>query len=150
MTALTLWLTTQLLWIKALHVLTIISWMAGLLYLFRLFIYHAMETEAVTKERFVVMERRLYRYITEPAQWGAWIFGAILVWLQPYLWSQRWFYVKLAGVVLLTCVHYLAPVLMARLLKGLPVPHDKALRVLNEIPTVLMIVIVIMVVVRPW
>ena len=139
------------LWLKALHVIAIISWMAGLLYLVRLYIYHEMETVTACKERFGVMERRLLFYITNPAAVVAWITGlSMLAWGHEYLLQQPWLHVKLGFVVLLTAFHFWCIPTRKRLLEGKSVPSSRTLRFLNEVPTLLMIGIVIMVIVRPW
>jgi protoporphyrinogen IX oxidase len=140
-----------MLWLKALHVVAVISWMAGLLYVYRLFVYHAMETEAVVMERLQVMERRLLNAITTPAGIVAVITGGLMIGLAPsaYL-TQPWMHAKLTLVVGLLASHVLA-LRYRKTLIDAPhaVPH-KRFRILNEVPTLLMIGIVIMVIVRPW
>src|SRR3954463_270883 len=93
--------------VLALHIISIISWMAGLLYLFRLFVYHAAEKEEVVKERFRMMEWRLYRIITMPAMVAAFVFGVTMLYLNPTLLRQPWMIAKLILVSLLIAVtHY--------------------------------------------
>lgn len=139
-----------MLWIKALHVVAVISWMAGLLYIYRLFVYHAMETEAVVRARFEVMERRLINAITTPAGIVALVTGTTMIALQTGLLTQPWLHAKLTLVVGLVGSHVYAIRARVRLLtEPHAVPH-KRFRVLNELPTLLMIGIVIFVVVRPW
>jgi putative membrane protein len=95
----------MILWIKALHVVAIISWMAGLLYLPRLFVYHSQTNiGSESSETFKVMERRLFRFIMTPAMVVAWITGLLLVWLGGYL-TDQWLHLKLAFVVALTISH---------------------------------------------
>lgn len=139
------------LWIKALHVVAVISWMAGLLYIYRLFVYHAMETEAVVMERFQVMERRLLNAITTPAGVVAVATGLTMIGMAPSLYlSQPWMHVKLTLVVGMLVSHALAIRYRKQLISAPhAVPH-KRFRVLNEVPTLLMFGIVIMVIVRPW
>ncbi len=137
-------------WITAFHVISVILWMAGLLFLFRLFLHHQAETESVCRERFETMERWWFRVVADPAQIAAWTFGLWLVAIQPHLWQERWAYVKLGLVSLLTGVHYLAPVIQQRLAEGKPTPSRNALRSLAIVPTLLMIATVIVVMVKPW
>lgn len=140
-----------MIWLKALHVVAIISWMAGLLYIYRLFVYHAMETENVVMERFQVMERRLLNAITTPAAVVAFITGFTMIGMAPSAFlTQPWMHAKLTLVTGLLVSHVLALRYRKKLInEPHAVPH-KTFRVLNEIPTLLMIGIVIMVIVRPW
>jgi putative membrane protein len=140
------WLTL----FKSIHIMAVISWMAGLLYLFRLYVYHRAETATVVMERFRVMERRLWLAITVPAAWVAAITGGAMIVLLPchYL-SQGWFLAKLAAVVVLVGVHLYAGVLRRGFLEP-PFPlSERAFRVLNEVPTLLMIAIVLLVEFQP-
>lgn len=140
-----------MLWIKALHVVAVISWMAGLLYIYRLFVYHAMETEAVVMARFQVMERRLLNAITTPAGVVAVATGLSMIALAPghYL-AQPWMHAKLALVVGMLVSHVAAIRYRRRLLSEPHAIAHKVFRVLNEVPTLLMIGIVVLVIVRPW
>lgn len=137
------------LWIKALHVVAVISWMAGLLYVWRLFVYHAMETEAVVRSRFEVMERRLLRAITTPAAVVATAAGVAMLVMIPGWLYQPSIHVKLFCVALLMVNHVMAHVYRLRLLKTPTAFRHKTFRVLNEVPTLLMLIIVAMVIVRP-
>ncbi len=136
--------------LKSLHVLAVISWMAGLLYLIRLYVYHRAETEAVTMQRFQVMERRLWLGITVPAAWTAAITGAGMIALLPCaLLPQGWLTLKLLLVLLLVGVHLQAGRYRRAFLQP-PFPlSERAFRVLNEVPTVLMIGIVLLVEFKP-
>ena len=139
------------LWIKAAHVLAIIAWMAGLLYLPRLFVYHAGAAPgSETSETFKVMERRLLRGIMNPAMIAAWVLGGTMVAVNPALLHQGWLHGKLALVVVLTAAH----MLMARWRRGFAEDRNTRsagfYRVANEVPTLLMIGIVILVVVQPF
>ncbi|MBM3273573.1 MAG: CopD family protein [Candidatus Sericytochromatia bacterium] len=138
-----------LLWVKAFHVVADIAWMAGVLYLYRLLVYHKAETEAVVKQRLEVWERKLINAITRPAMVVAWLLGLILIWQQPYLLALPWMRAKLALAVLLTGATQMAIRYHRKLAGDKPVPGEKALRFLNEVPTLLMIGIVILVIVRP-
>lgn len=138
-------------WFMALHVISVIAWMAGLLYLPRLFVYHVgAEKGSPQSETFKVMERRLYRGITTPAMIAAYIFGLILIFRGVVDWSTVWPWVKAAAVLALSGVHGF----LGRYRKAFAEDRNdkpaKFFRVLNEVPTVLMIVIVIMVIVKPF
>lgn len=137
-------------WVKAVHVVAVISWMAGMLYLPRLFIYHCEAPKgSQMSETFKLMESRLLRVIINPAMIIAWVLGLWLAW-QGGHWSSSWFLVKLACVVALSAAHghFSAAVrAFAEDRNRVPARHW---RMINEVPTVLMIVIVIMVVVKPF
>lgn len=139
-------------WIKALHVISIIAWMAGLLYLPRLFVYHTeVDPGSPESERFKVMERRLLRAIMNPAMIATFLFGGLLLAIPGLVdWSSGWIWVKLAMVLTLSHVHHL----MGRWRKDFAVNQNtrssRYFRVANEVPTLAMIVIVIMVIVKPF
>ena len=141
---------TGYLWIKSLHVVSIIAWMAGLLYLPRLFVYHcAAEAGSVQSETFKVMERRLLRAIMTPAMVLAWITGLVLAW-QAGFFVNGWFHLKLTLVLVLSASHGY----MARCVRTFAADANhrshRFYRVLNEIPTLLMLVIVVAVIVKPF
>ena len=137
-------------WIKALHVIAVIAWMAGMLYLPRLFVYHC-EAEVGSKqsETFKVMERRLLKAIINPAMIVTWFAGLYLAWAGHFF-SAGWLHAKLLLVVLLSGVHGF----FSRWVKDFAADRksrsQKFYRVINEVPTVLMIGIVILVVVKPF
>lgn len=139
-------------YIKAFHIIAIIAWMAGLLYLPRLFVYHAAsKTGSEQSETFKVMERRLLRYITTPAMVASWAFGLILAFSGLIDWSRDgWFHLKLALVVVLSAYSGL----LAKWTKDFALDRNtrspRFYRIANEVPTLLMIVIVVLVVVRPF
>jgi protoporphyrinogen IX oxidase len=139
-------------WLKALHILSVIAWMAGLLYLPRLFVYHAgARPGSDLSETFKVMERRLLRGIMTPALVGTYVFGAALAMMPGIVdWDAGWIYVKLAAVAGLTGLHFG----FASWRKAFAEDRNRRTatfyRVVNEIPTILLIIIVIMVVVRPF
>jgi putative membrane protein len=139
-----------MLWVKALHVIMVISWMAGLLYLYRLFVYHAMETEAVVRERLQVMERRCIRGIATPAGALSLITGITMLIMNPALLKMPWMHVKLTLIVGLLISHGQGMYYRQRLITEPTAYSHKRFRILNEIPTLLMIGIVIMVIVRPF
>ena len=141
------------LWIKALHVIAVISWMAGILYLYRLFIYHVERGihSPACHDMLVVMEYRLYRFITIPALMVTWIAGIAMLLLNPALIADHWFHVKALMVILLTVVTVYAKHLHLQFKeKRGPYPSSRKLRIWNEVPTILMIVIVIMVIIKPF
>ena len=139
-------------YIKAFHVIAIIAWMAGLLYLPRLFVYHAQsKTGSEQSETFKVMERRLLRYITTPAMLASWVLGLALAVSGVIDWSKDgWFHAKLFLVLLLSAYHGL----LAKWTKDFALDRNthsaRFYRIANEVPTLLMILIVILVVVRPF
>jgi putative membrane protein len=137
------------LWIKALHVIAIISWMAGLLYLPRLFVYHVESGPGPQSETFKIMERRLYRYIMTPAMTVAWITGFFLA-VDGGALQQPWFHAKATLVVLLSAAHIHDGVLMRRFAMDANIHSSRYFRIINEIPTLLMIGIVIFVIVKPF
>lgn len=138
------------LYLKALHVIAVISWMAGLLYLPRLFVYHAVEpVGSEPSERFKVMERRLYRFIMTPAMHVAGSVGLWLAW-STYGFKGGWLHAKLALIVLLTVHHFLQGKWLREFADDQRVHPQRFFRIQNEIPTLLMIAIVILVIVKPF
>ena len=137
-------------WIKALHIIAVISWMAGMLYLPRLFVYHC-EAEPGSKqsETFKVMERRLLKAIINPAMIVTWLAGLSLMWLGQW-YHSHWFHAKFLLVLILSGVHGL----FSRIVKDFAADRNrrpqKFFRIINEVPTLLMILIVILVVVKPF
>jgi putative membrane protein len=141
-----------LLYVKAFHVIAIIAWMAGLLYLPRLFVYHAMSAKGSEQsETFKVMESRLLRFIVTPAMLAAWVLGLILAFSGRIDWQHDgWFHAKLLLVILLSGFSGV----LAKWTKDFAADRNTRLprfyRIANEVPTVLMILIVILAVVRPF
>ncbi len=141
-------------WLKAFHIIAVIAWMAGMLYLPRLFVYHcAAEKGSIQSETFKVMERRLLRAIINPAMIATWVLGLWLAWYGPdprYGWfASGWLEAKLALVVILSAVHGLFAN-WVKLFAADRNPHSqKFYRIINEVPTILMIAIVILVVLKP-
>lgn len=137
------------LWIKAGHVMAVIAWMAGLFYLPRLFVYHVdAPAGSVQSETFKIMERRLYKAIMVPAMVTAWIFGLMLVWIIGF--GEIWLWVKLLTVLGLTGFHGLLARHVRRFAADCNVHTGRHFRMINELPTLAMIVIVIMVIVKPF
>jgi len=138
-------------WVKALHVISVIAWMAGMFYLPRLYVYHAVEpVGSATSEIFKVMERRLLKAIINPAMIASFVFGIWMLILTPGWLSQPWMHAKLTAVIGLTVVHMLLARWRTAFAEDRNVHSHRFYRVINEIPTVLMIVIVIMVIVKPF
>lgn len=139
-------------WVKALHILSVIAWMAGMLYLPRLYVYHAdAEKGSVQSETFKVMERRLYRGITTPAMIATWIFGLWLAFGFGIVdFSQGWMWLKAAMVLALSGMHGFYGRLLRDFANDRNTRPSKFFRAINEIPFVIAIVIVISVVVKPF
>ena len=140
-------------WIKALHIVAVMSWMAGMFYLPRLFVYHA-ERGAVGTEMhatFMVMERKLLKLIMTPAMIAAWLFGLLLV-LTPGVvdWGSGWPWVKVVAVLAMSSMHGWLETRRKEFAAGVNTRSGRTYRLVNEVPTVLMLVIVIMVVVKPF
>lgn len=139
-----------MLWVKALHVISVIAWMAALLYLPRLMVYHADSAAGSDKsETFKIMERRLFKGIARPAMIGTWVFGLWMAWLIG-AWSDGWFHAKLALVVGLTIFHELLGRWVRVFAADQNLRPAKFYRMINEIPTLIMIGIVILVIVKPF
>lgn len=137
-------------WVKALHVIAIISWMAGMLYLPRLFIYHCeAETGSKQSETFKVMEHRLLRVIINPAMVIAWITGLWLAWASGF-WAAGWFHLKLLAVVAMSGAHGYFSASVRAFAEDRNIKDQRHWRIMNEVPTVLMIAIVILVIVKPF
>lgn len=138
------------LWVKALHIISVICWMAGLFYLPRLYVYHCgAEAGSPTSETFKVMERKLLRFIMNPAMAATWVFGIWLVVLMPEYLEQTWFHLKATFVLVLTLFHHVLALQRKTFALDQNRRSHKYYRVINEIPTVAMIVIVFAVVLRP-
>ncbi len=137
-------------WIKAIHVIAVISWMAGMLYLPRLFVYHCdAEVGSKQSETFKVMERRLLKAIINPAMVVTWVLGLYLAWSGGW-YVSGWFQVKLVLVLAMSAVHGLFTRWVREFAQDRNTHDQKFYRIINEIPTVLMIGIVIMVIVKPF
>ena len=137
--------------IKSLHIIAVISWMAGLLYLYRLYVNHRGETEPVVQERFRGMERRLWLAITVPAAWVAALSGLAMIWYMGCAFAAAgWLTAKLLLVAALLAAHFLAGYYRRRFAEPPPYPlTERAFRMLNEVPTLLMIGIVLVVELQP-
>ena len=140
------------LWTKSFHLISVIAWMAGIFYLPRLFVYHCgVARGSAESERFKVMERRLLKQIMSPAMLATWFFGVVLV-LTPGAvdWSAGWWHVKLASVLAMTGLQGAMSKWRRNFMEDRNVKPHTFYRVANEVPTVLMVVIVIMVIVKPF
>tara|TARA_Y100001001_G_scaffold160465_1_gene183136 strand:- start:570 stop:1019 length:450 start_codon:yes stop_codon:yes gene_type:complete len=139
------------LWLKALHIISVICWMAGLLYLPRLFVYHVdAKKGSKQSEDFKIMEWRLFKFIMNPAMIAAWVFGGAMLYANLGLLSAGWMHAKLTMVILMTGFHHV----LLKWLKAFKNDENKKsakyYRIANEIPTVLMLAIVILAVVKPF
>ena len=139
-------------WTKAFHIIAMVAWMAGMLYLPRLFVYHCdVARGSLESERFKMMERKLFKQIVNPAMIATFGFGILLVLTPGVLdWSAGWWHVKLACVVLLAGFHGALSRWRKDFLQDRNTRPQRFYRVANEVPTVLLVVIVVMVVVRPF
>jgi putative membrane protein len=137
-------------WLKALHVIAVMSWMAGMLYLPRLFVYHVdAEIGSAQSETFKVMERRLLRAIINPAMIVTWATGLWLAW-RGFQFLGGWLHVKFAMVILLSAAHGYFSSSVRRFADDKNVKPARHWRIMNEVPTALMIGIVILVIVKPF
>ena len=139
------------LWLKAFHIVSIVCWFAGLFYLPRLFVYHAQSQDAVSQERFCIMERKLYKGIMLPSMIATIIFGGWLISLNPSgYFSQGWMHAKLTLVVLLIGYHHMCGAQVKRFARGENTRSHVYFRWFNEVPVLFLIAIVILVVVKPF
>ena len=136
---------------KSLHLIAVISWMAGLLYLPRIFVYHVENLEKKeTTEIFEVMEKRLYFYIMRPAMILSWLFGIILIYISGIdVFSQLWMHIKLGLVVLLTIYHEYLGICLKSLKLNTNTKTSKFFRIINEVPTIILIFIIFIVIFKP-
>jgi|TARA_B100001059_G_C17528531_1_gene424369 putative membrane protein len=136
------------LWIKIIHILAVISWMAGLLYLPRLFVYHSENSkDSLLNDTFKVMEHKLFRFIMSPAMMVVWVSGLILFYNSGF---QLWLILKFLLVILMTLFHIFLKKCITGFNEGTNKFSSNFFRFINEIPTILMIFIVILVVLKPW
>ena len=138
-------------WIKALHVISVIAWMAAMLYLPRLYVYHCQVAAGSEADGlFKTMEVKLLRAILNPAMIAAWLFGILMLVANPALLSQPWMHVKLTAVVVLSGLHGFMARWRKDFVKGRNRHSERFYRVMNEVPAVLMVIVVIMVIVQPF
>ena len=137
--------------VKALHIVSVVAWMAGLFYLPRLFVYHADAAPgSELSETFKVMERRLYRAIMGPASVATWLFGIWLVWLVPDYLYQPWFHIKASFILALTLLHHAMGRWRLAFAEDRNLHSGRYFRIANELPTLCLLVIVFMVVLKPF
>jgi len=135
---------------KSLHLIAVISWMAGLLYLPRIFVYHAEATHESQKNVFKTMERKLYNYIMMPAMLLSWLFGFLLIHSLGFnVFSELWMQIKTASVIILTYYHFLLGKYVRDFAIDQNTKASKFYRIINEIPTIILIVVVFVVVFKP-
>ncbi len=145
------WLNDYYLWLKAIHIIAALSFMAGMLYLPRLYVYHASATKgSELSETFKVMERRLLRYIINPAFIAMTLLGGLMIWANPSLFEQGWFHAKLALLLVMGMAHGLFSKWRKQFERDENTHPPRFFRIWNEIPTLLMIIIVILAVVKPF
>ena len=135
---------------KSLHLIAVISWMAGLLYLPRIFVYHSEVSHDSQKQVFKTMERKLYNYIMMPALLLSWFFGVLLIYnLEFYIFKELWMQIKIVSVLILTHYHFI----LGRYLQDFATDSNRKssrfYRIINEVPTIILIVVVFVVVFKP-
>jgi len=138
------------LFFKSLHLIAVISWMAGLLYLPRIFVYHSEASDNTQKQTFKVMERKLYNYIMMPAMLLSWLFGVLLIHSLGFnIFLELWMQIKIISVLILTYYHFM----LGKYLNDFAIDNNnkssKFYRVINEVPTIILIVVVFVVVFKP-
>ena len=135
---------------KSLHLIAVISWMAGLLYLPRIFVYHSEASHDSQKNVFKTMERKLYNYIMMPAMLLSWLFGILLIHSIGFsVFSELWMQIKIISVSILTYYHFLLGKYLSAFTANNNDKSSKFFRIINEIPTILLIVVVFVVVFKP-
>jgi len=135
---------------KSLHLIAVISWMAGLLYLPRIFVYHSEASHESQKQVFKTMERKLYNYIMMPAMLLSWLFGVLLIYSLGFdIFKELWMQIKIVSVLILTHYHFM----LGRYLQDLATDNNskssRFFRIINEVPTIILIVVVFVVVFKP-
>ncbi len=136
---------------KSLHLIAVIYWMAGLLYLPRIFVYHVENLEKEEAiEIFKIMERRLYFFIMRPAMITTWLFGVILIYINGLdIFSQLWMHIKLFLVIFLTIYHEYLGICLKSLKLKTNTKSSKFFRIINEVPTIILILIIFIVIFKP-
>jgi len=140
-----------MLWLKAFHIVAVVTWFAALFYLPRLFVYHAMAEDQVSKDRFKIMERKLYRGIMTPSMILVIVLGAWMISLNPgYYFSQGWMHAKLLLVTFLVAYHFMCGALLKKFAQDINDKGHVFYRWFNEVPVLFLIAIIVLVVVRPF
>ena len=138
-------------WFKALHIIFVLSWMAAMFYLPRLFVYHTkVKVGSEQDKMFQTMERKLLRLIMNPSMIGTYVFGLITAHIYGFSALGIWFHIKMLAIIVLTILHGLMARWRKDFEKGKNVHTEKFYRILNEVPVIAMVVAVIMVVVKPF
>lgn len=138
-------------WFKVLHIISVISWMAGLFYLPRLFVYHTkVEVGSEQDKMFQIMERKLLRIIMNPSMIGTYVFGLIVAYIYGFEALGTWFHIKMMAVIFLTMMHGLMARWRKDFTEGKNKHSDRFYRILNEMPVIAMVIGVIMVVIKPF
>ena len=135
---------------KSLHLIAVISWMAGLLYLPRIFVYHSETLNESQKDVFKIMERKLYNYIMMPAMLLSWLFGVLLIHSLGFaVFAELWMQIKTVSIIILTFYHFLLGKYLHDFAKDSSKKTSKFFRIINEVPTIILIVVVFVVVFKP-
>ena len=135
---------------KSLHLVAVISWLAGLLYLPRIFVYHSEADHDSQKKVFKVMERKLYNYIMMPAMLLSWIFGILLIHILGFaVFYELWMQIKTAAVIILTFYHFSLGKILSDFAEDSNQRSSRFFRIYNEIPTILLIVVIFVVIFKP-
>ena len=135
---------------KSLHLIAVVSWMAGLLYLPRIFVYHAEATHEPQINTFKIMERKLYNYIMMPAMLLSWLFGILLIHSLGFnIFAEMWMQIKTISVIILTYYHFLLGKYLSDFAINDNKKSSKFFRIINEVPTIILIVVVFVVVFKP-
>ena len=142
---------TMYLWLKAIHIIFVVTWFAGLFYMPRLFVYHATATDEISRERFKIMQSKLYRVIMNPSMIGTLVFG---IWLFVESWqaysTQGWIWLKIFLVVGLIGYHHYCLRIIKAFADDQVLHSEKFFRIFNEVPALVLIIAVILVVVKPF
>lgn len=139
------------LWYKAIHVISVISWMAGILYMPRLFVYHTRAKKGSEMDKtFQIMERKLLRFIMNPAMISSYVFGLLTAYIYGFVALGMWFHLKMLAILLLTVFHGFLAKWRKDFEKGKNTRSENFYRMANEIPTILMIISVILVIIKPF
>lgn len=141
---------TIYLWIKSFHLIAMVAWFAGLFYIFRLFVYHVKFRDQLNmREAYSLMERKLLYIIMHPAMLMTILFGGLLISLNPAVFSAKWFHIKLALVLILIAYQIFAGVTHKRFSRGDFFLSEKACRMINEVPTLVLIGVILLVILKP-
>jgi putative membrane protein len=144
-------ITDLYLWVKAIHIISLVAWFAGLFYIFRLFVYHVQNRDVDSIEKiFQTMESKLLRIITLPASIATLATGTLLVYLNPIWLKQGWFHIKLLFVVFLLTYQGLAFLTHRKFSERNFIFSERQCRMINEVPTLILFVVVVMVVLKPF